>query len=48
VFGLVEALIFDFFHKVTYRGQTKGKKECTVTYVRDNFMVDIKYDSLET
>jgi len=29
-----------------YRGQTKGKVERTVSYVRDNFMVGIKYDSL--
>lgn len=30
-----------------YRGQTKGKVERTVAYVRDNFMTGIKYDSLE-
>jgi len=30
-----------------YRGQTKGKVERTVAYVRDNFMVGIKYDSLD-
>jgi transposase len=30
-----------------YRGQTKGKIERTVRYVRDNFMVGIKYSSLE-
>ena len=29
-----------------YRGQTKGKIERTVSYVRDNLMVGIKYDSL--
>jgi len=29
-----------------YRGQTKGKVERTVQYVRDNFMVGIKYHSL--
>ncbi len=29
-----------------YRGQTKGKVERTVQYVRDNFMTGIKYDSL--
>ena len=29
-----------------YRGQTKGKVERTVQFVRDNFMVGIKYDSL--
>lgn len=29
-----------------YRGQTKGKIERTVSYVRGNFMVGIKYDSL--
>lgn len=29
-----------------YRGQTKGKIERTVSFVRDNFMVGIKYDSL--
>ncbi len=29
-----------------YRGQTKGKVERTVQYVRDNFMIGIKYDSL--
>jgi transposase len=30
-----------------YRGQTKGKVERTVQYVRDNFMVGIRYDSLD-
>jgi len=30
-----------------YRGQTKGKVERTVAYVRDNFMVGIKYTSLD-
>jgi hypothetical protein len=30
-----------------YRGQTKGKVERTVAYVRDNFMVGIKFDSLD-
>jgi transposase len=30
-----------------YRGQTKGKVERTVSYVRDNLMVGIKYNSLE-
>ncbi len=30
-----------------YRGQTKGKVERTVSYVRDNFMTGIKYSSLE-
>lgn len=29
-----------------YRGQTKGKVERTVAYVRDNFMTGIKYSSL--
>jgi len=29
-----------------YRGQTKGKVERTVQFVRDNFMVGIRYDSL--
>ena len=29
-----------------YRGQTKGKIERTVRYVRDNLMIGIKYDSL--
>ncbi len=29
-----------------YRGQTKGKVERTVRFVRDNFMIGIKYDSL--
>jgi len=29
-----------------YRGQTKGKIERTVRFVRDNFMVGIRYDSL--
>ena len=31
----------------SYRGQTKGKVERTVPYVRDNFMVGIKYRSLD-
>ena len=30
----------------TYRGQTKGKVERTVQFVRDNFMVGIQYNSL--
>jgi hypothetical protein len=30
-----------------YRGQTKGKIERTVSYVRDNFMTGIEYTSLE-
>ena len=30
-----------------YRGQTKGKVERTVAFVRDNFMVGIKYNSLD-
>lgn len=30
-----------------YRGQTKGKVERTVAFVRDNFMVGIKYKSLD-
>jgi len=30
-----------------YRGQTKGKVERTVQFVRDNFMVGIKYTSLD-
>lgn len=30
-----------------YRGQTKGKVERTVAYVRDNFMTGIKYNSLD-
>lgn len=30
-----------------YRGQTKGKVERTVRYVRENFMVGVKYNSLE-
>ena len=30
-----------------YRGQTKGKVERTVSFVRDNFMVGIKYSSLD-
>jgi len=30
-----------------YRGQTKGKVERTVQFVRDNFMVGIRYDSLD-
>ncbi|RKJ00200.1 IS21 family transposase [bacterium D16-54] len=29
-----------------YRGQTKGKVERTVQFVRDNFMVGIKYENL--
>ena len=30
-----------------YRGQTKGKVERTVAFVRDNFMVGIRYNSLD-
>lgn len=30
-----------------YRGQTKGKVERTVRYVRENFMIGIKYKNLE-
>lgn len=30
-----------------YRGQTKGKVERTVAFVRDNFMVGIAYDDLD-
>ena len=30
-----------------YRGQTKGKVERTVAFVRDNFMIGIKYSSLD-
>lgn len=30
-----------------YRGQTKGKVERTVAFVRDNFMVGIQYSSLD-
>ena len=30
-----------------YRGQTKGKVERTVSYVRDNFMIGIKFDNLD-
>jgi transposase len=30
-----------------YRGQTKGKVERTVQFVRDNFMIGVKYRSLE-
>jgi hypothetical protein len=30
-----------------YRGQTKGKVERTVQFVRDNFMVGIRYSSLD-
>ena len=30
-----------------YRGQTKGKVERTVAFVRNNFMVGIKYNSLD-
>jgi transposase len=30
-----------------YRGQTKGKVERTVQFVRDNFMVGIKYNALD-
>lgn len=30
-----------------YRGQTKGKVERTVAFVRDNFMVGIRYKSLD-
>jgi transposase len=29
-----------------YRGQTKGKVERTVAFVRDNFMIGIKFDNL--
>ncbi|MDR2598959.1 MAG: IS21 family transposase [Oscillospiraceae bacterium] len=29
-----------------YRGQTKGKVERTVSFVRNNFMIGIRYDSL--
>ena len=29
-----------------YRGQTKGKVERTVSYVRDNFMTGIEYNDL--
>lgn len=29
-----------------YRGQTRGKVDRTVQFVRDNFMVGIKYNSL--
>jgi len=29
-----------------YRGQTKGKMERTVQFVRGNFMIGIKYNSL--
>lgn len=29
-----------------YRGQTKGKVERTVAFVKDNFIVGIKYSSL--
>ena len=29
-----------------YRGQIKGKAERTVQFVRDNFMIEIKYESL--
>lgn len=29
-----------------YRGQTRGKAERTVQFVRDNFMIGIKYNSL--
>jgi len=30
-----------------YRGQTKGKVERTVAFVRDNFMIGIRYNSLD-
>ncbi len=30
-----------------YRGQTKGKVERTVAYVRDNFMIGIRYTTLD-
>lgn len=30
-----------------YRGQTKGKVERTVSFVRDNFMIGIKFNSLD-
>lgn len=30
-----------------YRGQTKGKVERTVQFVRDNFMVGVRYNSLD-
>ena len=30
-----------------YRGQTKGKVERTISFVRDNLMTGIKYDSLD-
>lgn len=30
-----------------YRGQTKGKVERTVQFVRDNFMIGVKYKSLD-
>jgi len=30
-----------------YRGQTKGKVERTVQFVRDNFMIGIRYNSLD-
>lgn len=30
-----------------YRGQTKGKVERTVAYVRDNFMTGVKYNSID-
>lgn len=30
-----------------YRGQTKGKVERTVSFVRDNFMTGIRYDGLD-
>jgi len=30
-----------------YRGQTKGKVERTVSYVRDNFMTGIRFDDLD-
>lgn len=30
-----------------YRGQTKGKVERTVAFVRDNFMVGVRYNSLD-
>jgi transposase len=30
-----------------YRGQTKGKVERTIQFVRDNFMIGIKYETLD-
>ena len=37
---------FTGFYGRPYRGQTKGKIERTVHFVRDNFMTEIKYKSL--